>query len=68
MIFYYFCTPVSKNRDKNNTDMAVTRLQRKDMRNKARANNRVKRIKQLTKMPVIKNVDIEEIKKSFASK
>jgi hypothetical protein len=48
--------------------MAVTRLQRKDMRNKARANNRVKRIKQLTKMPVIKNVDIEEIKKSFAAK
>lgn len=38
------------------------------MRNKAKANNRVKRIKQLTKMPVIKNVDIEEIKKSFATK
>ena len=37
--------------------MAVTRLKRKDRRNKARASNRVKRIKQLSRKPVIKNLD-----------
>jgi len=46
--------------------MGVTRLKRKDRRNKARANARVKRIKQLTLVPVIKKVDVEELKKSFA--
>jgi CRISPR/Cas system Type II protein with McrA/HNH and RuvC-like nuclease domain len=37
--------------------MAVTRLKRKDRRNKARAANRIKRMKQLTKQPVIKNLE-----------
>ncbi|WP_421889018.1 hypothetical protein [Marinoscillum sp.] len=45
--------------------MAVTRLERKGKRNKSRAKNRVSKIKQLNAMPTIKNVDIEEIKKSF---
>jgi CRISPR/Cas system Type II protein with McrA/HNH and RuvC-like nuclease domain len=48
--------------------MGVTRLKRKDRRNFARANNRIARIKQLTATPVIKNVDREEIKKSFEAK
>jgi hypothetical protein len=48
--------------------MAVTRLKRKEKRNRAKANNRVNAIKQLTKKPVIKNVDIEAIKAEFAAK
>lgn len=46
--------------------MGVTRLNRKDRRNKSKAKNRIKGIKQLTAKPVIKNVDIEEIKAGFA--
>ncbi len=46
--------------------MAVTRLKRKDRRNKAVANNKTAAIKQLLQRPEIKNVDIEEMKKSFA--
>ncbi len=45
--------------------MGVTRLKRKDQRNKSKANNRVSRIKQLTATPVIKNVDVEAMKASF---
>ena len=37
--------------------MAVTRLKRKDRRNKARAHNRIKRMKQLNRRPVIKRLD-----------
>jgi hypothetical protein len=48
--------------------MAVTRLKRKEKRNRAKANNRVARIKQLILKPVIKNVDIEAIKQDFAAK
>lgn len=48
--------------------MAVTRLKRKDRRNRTVANNRVERIKMLMKTPVIKNVDIEAIKASFEQK
>jgi len=47
--------------------MGVTRLKRKDKRNKAVANARVKRIKQLTLTPVIRKVDVEELKKSFST-
>ncbi len=46
--------------------MAVTRLKRKDRRNKAVANNRTAAIKRLLQRPEIRKVDIEEIKKSFA--
>ncbi len=45
--------------------MAVTRLKRKLKKNKITAAKRQERIKQLSKKPVIKNLDIEEIKKSF---
>ncbi|MDH3709529.1 MAG: hypothetical protein OER04_06555 [Cyclobacteriaceae bacterium] len=37
--------------------MAVTRLKRKDRRNKARAHNRIRRMKQLTQRPVIRNME-----------
>ncbi|QCR24981.1 hypothetical protein C1N53_08810 [Pontibacter sp. SGAir0037] len=45
--------------------MGVTRLKRKDRKNKARANNKVARIKQLLKVPVIKNVDMDELRAQF---
>ncbi|MHB9147024.1 MAG: hypothetical protein ACYC2U_00975 [Candidatus Amoebophilus sp.] len=47
--------------------MAVTRLERKVKRNRMNAIKRQNRIKQLLKKPVIKNVDIEAIKASFAN-
>ena len=47
--------------------MGVTRLKRKDRRNKSKANARVKRIKQLTLTPVIRKIDVEELKKSFSA-
>jgi len=46
--------------------MAVTRLKRKDRRNKAVANNKTAAIKHLKQRPEIKLVDIEAIKASFA--
>lgn len=46
--------------------MGVTRLKRKDRRNAARANKRVEDIKRISAKPVIKNVDVEAIKASFA--
>lgn len=48
--------------------MAVTRLKRKHRKNIARANNKQRVIKQLLSTPVIKNVDIEELKAQFAPK
>ena len=45
--------------------MAVTRLKRKDRKNKAVANNRIERVKQLLRVPVIANVDPEELKAQF---
>ena len=47
-------------------DMAVTRLKRKDRRNKAVANNKVAAIKILKARPIIKLVDVEAINSSFA--
>lgn len=52
-------------KSKISSEMGVTRLKRKDLRNKSKAKNRVKGMKQLTATPVIKNVDIEELKASF---
>ena len=46
--------------------MAVTRLKRKDRRNKAVANNKVASIKILKARPIIKLVDVEAIIASFA--
>ena len=37
--------------------MAVTRLKRKDRRNKARAHNRIKKMKQLSRRPVIRKIE-----------
>ncbi len=48
--------------------MGVTRLKRKERRNMAVANNRVARIKQLIKKPLIENIDIEAIKAEFEAK
>jgi hypothetical protein len=48
--------------------MGVTELKRKDRKNKARANNKQQKIKQLLRRPDIKNVDVEAIKASFAEK
>jgi len=45
--------------------MASTKLVRKARRNKNRANQRTAKIKLLQRTPVIKNVDIEEMKKEF---
>ena len=38
-------------------NLGVTRLKRKDRRNKAKAANRIKRIKQLSRRPVIKKLE-----------
>lgn len=46
--------------------MAVTRLERKGRKNKAKASKRNQSIKLLNRKPVIKNVDIEEIKAEFS--
>ena len=48
--------------------MAVTRLERKGRRNKARAKNRLVFIKQLNWKPAVKQVDVEAIKAEFAAK
>ncbi len=47
--------------------MGVTRLKRKDRRNSAKANKRVEDIKRISARPVIKNIDVEAIKASFAA-
>jgi hypothetical protein len=57
-----------RNDAKRYTPMAVTELKRKARKNRARANNAVERIKQLTRKPEIRNVDVEAIKASFAEK
>ena len=45
--------------------MAVTTLKRKLKRKRQTQTTRVIKIKQLSAQPVIKNVDVEELKKSF---
>ena len=42
--------------------MSVTRLKRKHRKNIARANNKQHIIKDLLRTPVLKNVDLEELK------
>lgn len=46
--------------------MAVTRLKRKGRRNKLTSTKRLSSIKLLTATPVIKNVDVEELKAGFS--
>ena len=48
--------------------MAVTRLERKGRKNKNVAKKRVATIQRLSFVPVIKNVDINAIKKEFDAK
>ena len=45
--------------------MSVTRLKRKHRKNIARANNEVRKIKNLLRTPVLKNVDLDELKAKF---
>jgi len=45
--------------------MAVTRLKRKTLKNRMRAGDKNHVIQQLNAKPVIKNIDVEAIKKSF---
>ncbi|WP_169786455.1 hypothetical protein [Cyclobacterium amurskyense] len=47
--------------------MAVTTLKRKLRRKRQAQNARVQKIKLLSAQPVLKNVDVEEIKKEFTS-
>ena len=47
--------------------MAVTTLKRKLKRKRQSQKARVIKIKQLSAKPVIKNVDIEELKKGFVN-
>lgn len=61
--------PVNHNRTDtltHTTTMGVTELKRKGRRNRAIASNKVNAIKQLTRKPTIKNVDVDAIKASFA--
>lgn len=47
--------------------MSVTRLKRKHRKNIARQNNKQRVIKQLLLTPVLKNVDLEELKSRFTT-
>ncbi|WP_324677209.1 hypothetical protein [Hymenobacter sp. GOD-10R] len=47
--------------------MSTTRLKRKHRKNIARANNKQRIIKQLLLTPVLKNVDLEELKSRFTT-
>ena len=47
--------------------MSVTRLKRKHRKNIARANNETRKIKNLLRTPVLKNVDLDELKSRFAT-
>lgn len=54
--------------NQRNTIMAVTRLKRKERRNRSVANNKVAAIKRLNYKPSVKKVDIEELKAQFENK
>ena len=47
--------------------MGITRLKRKERRNKQTAKARVARMKSLSFQPVIKNIETEELKASFVA-
>ena len=48
--------------------MASTRLVRKALRNRTVSKKRLSAIKRLTSKPVLKNVDVEQIKEEFANR
>lgn len=60
---HYICAPFRKRLNL----MGVTRLIRKGRKNKAKSASRRFSLKHLTATPVIKNVDIEELKKQFSA-
>lgn len=62
----YFCPSFTKT-TLTDPDMSVTRLKRKHRKNIARQNNKQRIIKQLLLTPVLKNVDIEELKARFTN-
>ncbi len=63
--FPYFCASKFCGIFKSKHTMSVTRLKRKARRNVSRAKARVAAIKLLKAQPVIKQIDVEAIKKSF---
>ncbi len=60
----YFCPSFTKT-TLTDPDMSVTRLKRKHRKNIARQNNKQRIIKQLLLTPVLKNVDLDELKSRF---
>ena len=52
----------------NESAMAVTRLKRKNRKDKTKATQRRQTLKQQNFKPVIKGVDIEKIKEEFKAK
>lgn len=58
----YFCTPF------NSKAMAVTRLKRKNRKDKAKSAVRRQSLKLQNFQPVLKTVDVEKIKEEFKAK
>jgi hypothetical protein len=52
----------------NNSAMAVTRLKRKNRKDKTKATQRRQTLKQQNFQPVLKSVDLEKIKEEFKAK
>lgn len=59
----YICTSFL-----NKGTMGTTTIKRKALRNRVKAKQRISSIKRLTSKPTLKNIDIEEIKSTFAKK
>ncbi len=47
--------------------MGSSKLKRKKLKNRLVAKERTQQIKQLNRKPVLKNIDVQEIKRSFGS-
>lgn len=62
---YELLLPLLYKKTLTDPEMSVTRLKRKHRKNIARQNNKQRVIKQLLLTPVLKNVDIEELKARF---
>jgi len=58
----YFCSPF------NNKAMSVTRLKRKNRKDKAKSARRRQSLKLQNFQPVMKTVDVEKIKEEFKTK
>jgi hypothetical protein len=59
----YICTSIL-----NKGTMSTTTIKRKALRNRVKAKQRISSIKRLSAKPTLKNIDIEEIKKTFTTK